>query len=71
MEHSGACLEQLLMRAAVAPEVDYAVQRKEEPDLRQTDKQELQGKRCFISSLKGHRAPNLKVPQVKSACCGV
>lgn len=54
MEPSRMCFDQLLMRAAAAAaEADYRVQRRgcwegnpDEADLRQTDKQGLQGKHC-------------------------
>lgn len=75
MEHSGVCFDRLLMRAAVAAEGDYRIKRKvcwegneDEPDLRQTEK--LQGKRLFHFVPERSPCSILKVPQVKSACCG-
>lgn len=77
MENSRVCFDRLLMRAAVVAEGDYSERRKgcwkgnqHEPGLRQPEEQGLKGKRCFTSSLKGHRIPILNGPQVKSACCG-
>lgn len=69
MEPSRMCFDQLLMRAAAAAaEADYRVQRRgcwegnpDEADLRQTDKQGLQGKHCAaVLKVSGWNSPTVR-----------